>query len=193
MAIVDIDDFVRYFGSETNADIADMTSALAGAEYAVKRHCHRDFTVATDTATPRVFVPESDTVVRVDDFASTTGLVVTNDGSTIAAAGYQLEPLNGIDLTGEAVPYTTVRLVTGLCWTRTYRRATVSVTARWGWSTIPDDVVEATKILAKDLVHHRETRFGVAGWGQFGVVRMRENPTVLSLLQRVVRMDRVGF
>jgi hypothetical protein len=189
--IVDRDEFREFIGSQNVGDYDLQVAALAGAEYAVQQLCRRAFVVAGDTATPRTFRPTNCHLLSVDDIATDDGLVVSNDGETIDADDLQLEPLNGIDVTGLAVPYTLIRLLDGAFVVDRRRRATVTVTAKWGWQAIPDAVAEACRILGKDLWHHRDTRFGVAGWGEFGVVRIRQNPTVLSLLEGLQRRERV--
>jgi hypothetical protein len=69
----------------------------------------------------------------------------------------------------------------------------VSVTStRWGWAAIPPEVVEATAILAKDLAHVRTNRFGTAGFGEFGVIRVRDNPHVILLLANLHHPMAVG-
>jgi hypothetical protein len=191
VAILTLTEFVSYVGSEIVANQADLTIDLAAAEYAVKHHCHRNFDIASAT-TARVFTPPpfSD-ALTVDDFSTTVGLVIADNGTAVPSTDYQLEPLNGLDDAGNTVPYTTIRRVAGN-WYRYGDKATVSVTAKWGWTAVPSDVVEAVRVLGKDLAGLRDTRFGVAGWGDFGVVRMRDNPQVMSLLAPHVRADRVG-
>lgn len=192
MPIVDQADFIEYVGSEIYANQPWLAASLNAAEYAIKHHCHRDFTVAGATATVRVFRPPVYCdVLYVDDFSTDVGLVVADNAVTVADADYELEPLNGLDETGSTVPYTAIRRVAG-SWYWNGNRASVSVTAKWGWVAVPADVVEACVVLAKDLAALRDARFGVAGFGEFGVVRMRENPQVLSLLAPHVRHDRVG-
>lgn len=191
MAILTLPEFTSYVGSEIVANQTDLAVDLAAAEYAIGKHCQRKFFVSSAT-TARVYKPPCyDDVLYVDDFSTTVGLVITDNAVAVASTDYQLEPLNGIDAAGEVVPYTAIRRIAG-SWYWSGDKATVSVTAKWGWAAIPADVVEACRILAKDLAAHRDTRFGVAGWGEFGLVRLRANPTVLGLLNDNMRPDRVG-
>ncbi len=53
-------------------------------------------------------------------------------------------------------------------WYRNGPRATITVTAKWGWSTIPDQIVEACKLLTKNWLDHRHTNLGVVGVGEDG-------------------------
>jgi hypothetical protein len=61
------------------------------------------------------------------------------------------------------------------------------VTAAWGWAVRPAPVIEATKILAKDILMQRDTRNGVAAFGEFGSLRVRLNPYVEELLKPFVK------
>jgi hypothetical protein len=184
MSIVDLADFTSYVGSEIAANQVDLEASLNAAELAVQYHCHRAFAAPATSATARVFTIRSGAVLEVDEFTDITGLIVDNDGTIIAAIDYQLEPSDGL-VYGFAAPYRQIRLLNSTSWADE-----VTVTAKWGW--VPAGVYEATRVLGKDLAGLRDTRFGVAGWGDFGVVRMRENPQVIALLAPYVRWDRAG-
>jgi hypothetical protein len=194
VAILTLTEFTNYVGSEIVANQSDLDVSLSAATYAVQHHLHRTVAVAGASATARVFAPTCTARLWVDDISTTSGLVISDNGATVASTDYQLEPLNGLDYTGATVPYTTIRRLSSPWYLGPYpNAATVTVTAKWGWAAIPDDIVEATRVLAKDLAGLRDTRFGVAGWGDFGVVRMRDNPQVMSLLAPYVRWDRAGI
>lgn len=184
MTIVTEAEFVAYLGSEIQGNRPDLVASLNAAEQAIQHHCRRAFSAPATSATARIYEPTSSVVLEVDDLSDITGLIVDNDGVIVAAPDYQLEPLNGL-VYGMPAPYTTIRLLTG-AWA-----SQVTVTAKWGH--VPADVAEACRVLAKDIAGLRDTRFGVAGWGEFGVVRMRENPQVVALLAPHVRWDRAGI
>jgi hypothetical protein len=60
----------------------------------------------------------------------------------------------------------------------------VKVTAKWGWLAVPDAVQQATLFLANQYYKTaREAPLGVAGFGDFGAVRVRAMPQVENLLQ----------
>lgn len=49
----------------------------------------------------------------------------------------------------------------------------------WGWPAVPDGIVQTTKLQVARIVKRREAPEGIAGLGQFGVVRMtRVDPDV---------------
>jgi len=184
MAIVTVSDFLDYVDSEIAANQAHCEAALAAAELAVQHYCRRPFSSPATSATARIFDEHTGAVLEVDEFTDITGLIVDNDGTIIAAVDYRLEPIDALQY-GIAAPYSQIRLLNGASWADE-----VTVTAKWGW--VAADVKFAVLLLAKDFASLRETRFGVAGWGEFGVSRIRENPSVMNLLAPHVRWDRAG-
>lgn len=171
---------------DTNDDTL-LTAALAAASLGVEKHCRRQFNVDA-SATARVFQPLTAAKAIVDDISSMTGLVIETDANldgafetTWDAADYQLEPLNGVRSGVAGWPYWQIRTVGGQDF-YPHRRATLRVTARWGWASVPAPVQEATLVLAEELWKLRDSPFGVAGVGEFGVVRVRENPKVALML-----------
>lgn len=177
-----------------NDDNDALTSALAVASRGVEACCNRQFNDA-GSATARVFKPTAPTWSTVDDFSTSTGLVVAvdvgDDGTyetTWASTDYELWPLNGITGGQTGWPYSKIRVVgAGRYFPRYPRRAVLQVTARWGWTAVPAPVKEAALILAEDLFKLRDTPFGVGGYGEYGRVRARENPNVWLRVSPYVR------
>lgn len=168
-----------------------LTSALTVASAGVEHACNRQFNDA-GSATARIYYPRSRTVVDVDDFHTTTGLVVATDAgadatfeTTLTSSQYELRPLNGVVAGRSGWPYNQVRTVRTWFPTCT-ERASVQVTARWGWAAVPAPIKEATLILAEDVFKLRDTPFGVGGYGEYGRVRARENPNVWLRIQPYV-------
>lgn len=196
MSIVSPADFTQYIRDEIGADNAQMTAqAQAAAESFVRQYCGRQFTPSTGSATARVYGPRSLTeggrVVRVHDFGSTTGLIVSNYGTVIASTAYQLEPLNALNNAGASVAYEQVRLF----WTRFITlmdQATITITADWGWPVVPAAVTEAVKLIGKDYVQQRDTRFGFAETS-VGAVSAARNWPAITLLQPFRRPEAFGF
>ena len=176
--------FKNYVGSEITIDDAELQSALTAAENGVRAHCNRDFTLVAAGSVARSYSPVGD-MVLTHDIADSTGITITDNAVAIAATDYQLEPVNEIAPDGSYRPYSTIRRTVGTWYQpANVHLVTVDVTtARWGWLTVDQTVVEATMILGKDLAHLRTNRFGVAGFGDFGVVRVRDNPHVVKMLE----------
>jgi hypothetical protein len=164
-------------------DDTQLTAALATASRGIEHCTGRQFNDA-GSATARVYPPDMGCWARVDDFHTVVGLVVKTDEdddgtyeTTWDAADYQLEPLNGIVDGQTGWPYNEILAIESRHF-RPGRRATLQVTARWGWSAVPAPVKEATLILAEDIFKLRDTPFGVGGYAEYGRIRARQNPEV---------------
>jgi hypothetical protein len=188
MTTEDLEAFLR---STITADIADIEAAAISASNAIDAHCQRAFVVPT-AATVRTFVPSSSCLLRVHDIANTTNLAITIDGT--AVTDYQLEIAPGtpgpIGVDGRTWPYSYIRLLSG-SWGCT-TEATVSITARWGWSAVPDEVPLACKMLAKDYLSSRDTRFGFVQLGDFSRA-IAANGMVSGLLAPLRRVESFGI
>jgi hypothetical protein len=153
----------------------------------IEAYCRRQFNDA-GSATARVFYPDSLNHVVVDDFSTSVGLIVKTGltfGTTLT--GYTLEPLNGIQHGRTGFPYCKIRLYGSTFTTSTDRRPTVEVTARWGWTTVPDDVKSAVLIKAAKVFKRRYSLEGVVGQGDFVFrVSRYEDPDVADLLRDFV-------
>lgn len=178
---------------------AELSDALDAAQQMVDAHCGRTFE-RTETASARRYCVEETECVEVDDFWTSTGLIVqtdTGDDGTFATtwttSDYELEPANGIvnGLTGW--PYREIHAISGLWFPMARRREyTVKVTAKWGWENVPAPVKQATLILAAETFKLREAPFGIAGFGEFGPVRIRANPKVAQMLAPYCKQGGVG-
>jgi hypothetical protein len=182
--------------TDTNDDSA-LDSALSASTLSIEGHCGRQFNDA-GVASARVYYPDDLTTITVDDFSTTTGLIVAFDFSNsgvyanvITSTNYQLEPLNGVVDGTPNWPYYRIRVIQAwppLLWTSIgYPRASVQITAQWGWAAIPSPVVQSCLILAEEIFKLKDAPYGVAGFSQYGAVRVRENPKVAALLMRYVR------
>lgn len=168
---------------EVITEASRMIDALAGRRFD-----------DTGSATARVFHPLNSGICYVDDFSTTSGLIIKTDTSddgtfdtTWDAADYSLEPLNGIGGNGQSgFPYfriVAVKSKTFPC----YRRPTVEVTARWGWAAVPADVKGATYLVANRLFEERKAPFGSVANAEFGSLPLRDQRTVTKLLAPYMR------
>jgi hypothetical protein len=173
-------------------DAGQLTQALRSASRAVDNHCARRFWL-DPTATSRTYRPIDRWCAWVDDIGSTTGLVVKTDTAgngtwaTTLAVGtdFQLEPLNAAANGGAYAWWKVVAIGNPFPGPAGYggQRPTVQVTARHGWSTVPDPVREATLLKAARLYRRKDAPFGVAGFDEFGPVRItRSDSDVVELL-----------
>lgn len=184
-----------YLPSGTSDLVTQLSDSLATASRSIDKATGRRFWADT-AATSRLFYPNPDRWSRtlVDDFYTTTGLIVEVDASgdgvfetTYTSADYELSPLNGVVDGEDGWPYYRIRPV-NWTWTCNPLRASLRVTAKWGWTAVPSAVKTACVILATEALKlAREAPFGVAGFGVDGLVRVRENPRVRDMLAPYTR------
>lgn len=175
------------------AEDGDLNLALSTASTSIEDVCERQFNVVA-VAAARVFEPLTTCTLLVDDISSTSGLIVAVDtgadgtyATTWASTDYELHPLNGVVRGRTGWPYTEIRAVGDYAWPSTWRRAPVRVTALWGWAAVPDPIETATLILAEELYKLKDSPFGSGGYGQFGIIRARQNPMVFTRIQPYLR------
>lgn len=192
MPIIASEDLKAHLRITDANDDETIGYAVLAANDAVKAYCGRDFAVATGTASARLFYPDNPQLLNVDDFADATGFALASDTGGLgtfdqawAASNYQLEPLNGRD-GGISVPYRRIRAVYGLAFPScSGLRASVRVTANWGWATVPDAVFQAALIKAARIFKRKDSPEGVlGGFTDLGAVRvsLQDDPDVQLLL-----------
>lgn len=178
-----------------NLDASELTNVALTVTRGIEKYCHRQFN-KTDTATARVYGNASvglgilsRNVAIVDDFHTTTGLVIATDTSddgsfatTWATTDYQLEPLNGIVDGETGWPYWLIRAVGSYTFPTSTRRAPLRVTAKWGWAAVPTPAKEAWLVVGAETASLPEAKFGVASNAEWGVARVRANPMAMAML-----------
>lgn len=176
-------------GVDDEADDTKLDNALRAASTGINSFTGRQFNKDA-VATARRYRAETYRKVVVDDFHATTGLVVATDegdtgtfGTAWSATDYDLEPLNGVVDGEPGWPYRKVRAVNSR-WFPCGRRPTVQITAQWGWAAVPEDVHEACLISAVEMFKLKDAPFGVGGYTDFGIMRVRDNPFVARMLGR---------
>lgn len=195
-AYVDTDTFSDYLGGTNATSEILLEMAVNSASRAVDGYCQRKFTLDA-TPVARTFVPDDLLNLRdLPDIGSTDGLVLKTDPSgdgtyeiVWSASDYQLLPQNAPYATPEAKPWTAIRAVG----TKTFpwlvntwltHLDRVQITACWGWPAVPDAVIQATLIKAARIYFRKDSPQGVAGFDQFGPVRIsrQDDPDVMNLL-----------
>jgi hypothetical protein len=154
---------------------------------------------ADSTATARYFHPYSCDAVRIDDALEITAVALDLDdtgtyATTLAAGDYVVDPHGGIGPNGQTGwPAETIQLV-GYGYTlRRFRRPMVKVTAKWGWTTTPTDVVEACYLIAHRLYYEVAVPSGITAPNvEFGLPGspLQRPFTVERLLAPYVRFER---
>lgn len=185
-----------YLGiSDTQQDTL-LASALSAASRAVDRITGRRFYLDAAEST-RTFEVTNPAQFYIDDLSALTFgvgntpvIVNTDDGTgtyttTLDSEGYQFlqETPGG--------PYTILRaLGTAFPLSYAYGRAElVQITGVWGWPTVPEDVKYATLIEAARLFHRKDSPQGVAGFGEFGGIRVSKMDADVEFLLGPYRVN----
>lgn len=188
---------------QTDVYIDDqLLLAVAAASSSVERYCGRFFYRQTAT---QVYSPNNIEILAVNDFVSLTSIAVDTNGQGLfsqvwAPGDYRIEPANALTAKGEPWPYTQIRALAAgggryfFPWVFPMSNPDrVQITATWGWPAVPYLVKQATLQLAADLYALKGAPFGVAGFAEFGVVRIKQNPQIEMLLHRYIRgQSKVG-
>lgn len=182
-SLAEVKSALRIETADTRDD-ARINLAISATTEAIENYCDRGFAAAgTATVAVRTFVPDSDRVCIIDDLGDITGLLVKSDPSGDAAwdttwttADYQLEPVRN-RRGSQTLPYTRLRAIGDhlfpLLPSRQYPgQATVQITGRWGWPALPDAVKKAAILQTIRLLKRDDAPFGVAGFGDVGVIRV---------------------
>lgn len=172
-------------GVADSGEDAELDRVLTSAARAVDGHCGRRFYQDAVAAARTLTTTVGQGCVELPpgwDISTTTGLVVTSSAGTwVLGTDFRVLPDGGVGPTGEPWPYTSLAGVDGQALTMT--RYSMTITARWGWPDGPPPaVVEAALILAADYWKLKDAPFGVAGFGDYGAVRVRQNARAMELL-----------
>jgi hypothetical protein len=187
--LANLKDSLRIETADT-ADDALLERAIESASRQIDQATNRRFW-QDGSAVARYYTALSPTgPLAVDDFATTTGLLVaTDDDGTVTTfetswtidTDFVVEPLNAA---ADSWPWTSLAITWGASklWP-TYRSGAVKVTAKWGWAAVPKAVEAATLIQAGRLFSRRHSPSGVAGWQDSPVlVPWRPDPDVERLI-----------
>lgn len=171
----------------TDTDRDDLLSqALSAASRGIDTTCGRRFDLDA-TASARTYRPggllapdDGGQALLVDDIGDTTDLLVE------VGAGTSYTELAGVE-TGPDNAIVRGRPVTSLLYPGAWPvggAQRVRVTARWGWPTVPEEIVQATLIQASRLYKRKDSPEGVMGSAEWGVVRLsRRDPDVWALIE----------
>lgn len=192
----DLATFKAYMGIAVSTLDDQLSMAINAASRSIDNYCQRRFWLDA-SAVARTYVPQTLTSIEFDDDIGDASSVIiktdaSGDGSfetTWAASDYELLPVNAAFAFPEAEPWTAIRAVG----TKTFpwlvntwltRLDRVQITAKWGWPAVPDAVTQSCLIKAARLFHRKDSPQGIAGFGEFGPVRLTrsEDADVVGLL-----------
>ncbi len=145
------------------------TPALDAASRLIDNACSRQFGVTTATAryySPKWSPARHRDIVSVDDFQSTTSLVVKTDldGDGVYETTVTLYLKLPVNAAANGRPWTDLEFHTNV----SRQTGSLEVTALWGWTSVPPAIKQATLLQASRIVKRRDAPFGVAGSPDMG-------------------------
>jgi hypothetical protein len=174
----------------TTGSDADIAVAITAASRSIDDYCNRQFGKVA-AAEERFYTPWPDLdrgvwVVDTDDFMTTTGLVVKVDGD--ATIQFRKEPVNAA---AESKPWTRITIDPATASiVPVGTDFEVSVTAVWGWTTVPVAVTAAARLQFNRINKRRLSPHGIAGSPELGTelrFLARVDPDVAVSLRGYVR------
>jgi hypothetical protein len=194
-----------YIGMSAGTDTAELDDVVTSVSRMIDRFCGRHFYQAT--ATQKFFDSEDSESIDFGpygDLVTATAVAYddNDDGtyeSTLSATDYQLTPQGATTRGPVSEPFTGLRVLSGislpLAPAASGRTGLVRITGTWGWPAVPTEVKQAARILVAEVFKLSDAPLGVAGFGEFGVVRVqRQMPArAIQLLQPYRHPSNVGF
>lgn len=184
-------DLARYLTVDSVTYNDDLAYAINTASRQVDGWCARRFypdAVATNTT--RLYYSMNTQTVAIDDCISIADVKMStaNNGTfdlTIASTDYVTEPTNGTVDGLSGWPISRLRFADTVALSiYGQQRPNIRVNARWGWAAVPEPVRQACTILAAEVFKLREAPFGVAGFADFGAVRIgKMSPQAVAMLR----------
>ena len=178
-----------------SVDDALITMAATSASALIEGYCGRRFDTVSAT---KLFIADNNYVLKIDDLISTTAIKSSSqsDGTfdvTWATTDYQLEPLNS-EVEGLAFPFTRIRAIDDYLWPYGSNEADVQIVGSWGFSAVPSQVEQAAVIQAMRIFKRLDSPLGVAGFGDFGAMRVSKglDPDVAQLVAPYVKYTGVA-
>lgn len=162
---ITVDELVAHLRAGEAGDAGPVFElACDAASRAIDDHCRRRFYL-DDSPVARTFVPRHPAVLMLSpDIGDASITVQTDSGddgtfeTTWATTDYQLEPANAI---ADGVGAHRIVAV-GSYWFPQHAsgRASVKITAKWGWPAVPKAVKQATMLMAARLVKRADSPLG---------------------------------
>jgi hypothetical protein len=199
-----LNDFKAYLFPSANygtAEDATMEAAIESASRIIDAHTNRRFYSDT-TVSARVYYANTPIRCTVDDFSTTSGLIIKTDtgdngtyDQTWASDEYILEPINSEIGGVSGQPYNSILATIPKLFPVTGRRPRIQVTAKWGWASVPDTVRQACLVQAARLFRRAQTPEGFAAGESFGAIRVstKLDPDVQMLLAPFRRQGGQGL
>jgi hypothetical protein len=164
----------------------DIDDAIAAAAKAIDNYCNRTFAAAAADTT-RKYDPVSSEWVSVHDLQQAPTSVTVSGTALVLDTDYYLAP---VPVATPGPPYGALRKIT-VSFPRNVPQSVV-VVGRFGWPSVPDPIVSATKIVGSRILQRsRSAPFGILPFGDQGeAMRITQaDPDVRFLLAGYRRSD----
>jgi len=171
-----------------STDDTELSAKLTAASRRVDGDTGRIRGYGLDVSTSqRIYTPDHETLLLVDDIATATALVVEigrgTGWSTVDSNSYDLLPPNAV-ADGRAIE--AIKRINGF-WPL-WGIHQVRVTATFGWPAVPDNIKAATLLVAARLFRRKDSPEGVKGSTDLGQVYVsRYDPDYDWLINRYVK------
>jgi hypothetical protein len=199
---VDKEDLKAYIGLSGTGQDGNIDNAINGASRLIDKMCGRHFW-QDDAVTIKYYTPINSYYLEIDDLSTTTGLIVqldttdngTYDKTMTLDTDFVLKPFNPqehkISNTTYYYPQTELHILTTRS-TETFDPLiikNVKITAKFGWSAVPEAISQATLIQATRLWKRKDTPFNVFGNEQTGQKELfnKIDPDALQLIKGYVK------
>lgn len=173
---VTLNELKSYLKIDDSTEDALLEQIIESASRSIDRITNRRFYLDANVSA-RQYRATGAVVLLIDDVGTTSGLIVqidqAGDGTFATTltinSDYLVEPFNALV---QGRPITRITMISGFFPQPFNYRPGVQVTARWGYPSVPDDIVEATLILSADLYKRKDSIGGVLGLSELGAIRM---------------------
>lgn len=182
-----------YIGLSGSGQDTNLESAVESASREIDQYCGRIFYETTSQV--RTYTPTNRYELEVDDISTVTGLVVkldtTDDGSydtTLTInTDFIVSPVNRSNVLDQNQPITMLKILDK----RSSERFdvdiinNVQVTAKYGFSSVPSAIKQATFLQATRLFKRKDSPFSTYGNPQTGTAELfnRFDPDALKLIK----------
>lgn len=161
-------------------DDALIEASINSASRLIDGYCNRYFYLGATNTEYRYFSTVDPWLCWIDDLAEFVALDTsstlqnqydvhwTNTGDY---PDYELMPKNQLG-NGYYSPYTAIKATGHYLFPFFGDQSLIRVQGRWGWSSVPDTIKQATIIQASRLFKRLESPLGIAGVSDLGVMRV---------------------
>lgn len=173
----------RYVGLNDSIDTSDLDDVITTVSRMIDAYCNRHFFQSTEA---RTFEPDDYLQLVLganNDLVSVTSITIDEEGDgtygkTLTAGEYQLLPTSRT--APEQTPITEVRALGAFLWPVPLidqdQLDRVKITGVWGWPAVPAAVKRACLLQTARIARRQESPLGVAGFGEFGAIRVSSQP-----------------